>query len=168
MNPYRSPNPMAHIDNSPYRKYSILPNYELPLPKRHLNNNSNNKEDRFEWTPGFARKSVDLVRSKIVRAYNIRFFNQNFDFLPKFGFFAKITIFRQNFDCSPKFRFFAKISIFHKKIRFFAKISILSQNFNFSRKFFYEIIFFRSNLLYDKIAHLRETSWLFYKILSVR
>jgi len=101
---------MAHIDNSPYRKYSILPNYELPLPKRHLNNNSNNKEDRFEWTPGFARKSVDLVRSKIVRAYNIifefRFFDQNFDFSPKLRFFAKISIFRQ------KFRFFAKISIF--------------------------------------------------------
>lgn len=54
------------VANSPYRKYSLMPNFYMPQFKRvNANNNSNNKDDAIEWTPGFARKSVDFCRHKI-------------------------------------------------------------------------------------------------------
>jgi len=77
-------------------------------------------------------------------------FSQNFIFLSKFRFLAKISIFGQNFYFSPKLPFFVKkidffVFWFLGKFRFFCilifgEISIFGQNFNFCQNVDFWII----------------------------
>ena len=54
----------------------------------------------------------------------LRFFDQNFDFWPKFWFLTKILIFDQNFDFWPKFQFLSKIYFYLNKSKLWMALAI--------------------------------------------
>ena len=121
----------------------------------------------FEPWEGHCPIHFLIVRESPDKSWKLyRCGDQNFDFYPKFGFFAKIFIFtqnsdfslkflflpkililRQNFDFYPKFWFLPKISIFtqnsdfYSKFWFFAKISILTQNSDFIQNLWPDFVF---------------------------